>query len=69
MDQSSQASGEPPSACGEGIILALISGFNTVRYRALIDALAAGLAEYEARQHMQVSGGTHVTVGTPLPAA
>jgi hypothetical protein len=67
MDQARAATSEPPSTGGERWYPGRVVGHATTRYWAIVEALAEGLAEYEAR--MRAQGGTRGKAATPIPAA
>ncbi len=72
VNQASQASGSEPPSVGqkEALYPARAFGYGTARYRAFVEALAEGLAEYEAvGTWRRQGGGGNGDTSTPLPAA
>lgn len=67
MDQARAATNEPPSSGVEAWYPGRAVGHATTRYWAIVEALAEGLAEYEARVRAQ--GGTRGKAATPISAA
>ena len=65
MDQPQAVVSESRQVATEGLHLVQAFGRGSRRYRVFIEALAEGLAAYEARQ----GGGPHGDAPTPLPAA
>ncbi len=75
VNQASQVSqSEPPSGGRmEALYPARVYGYGTARYRAFVEALAEGLAEYEMagpwRGSWRRGEGGNGNTSTPLPAA
>jgi len=67
VDETIKTDGEPPSS---GRVTTVISpsilGYGTAYYRTFVEALARGLAEYEACRQ---GGGNGGESPTPIPAA
>lgn len=67
MHQARTATSEPPPPVGEVWYPGHVVGYATTRYWAIVEALAEGLAEYEARIRSQ--GGTRGKAASPISAA